>query len=75
MATRTQTILAAARKKGQKTLSEYDSKRILASYGIPVSKEALVTSQSAARAAAKKIGYPVVLRPARRTRRTRPRRA
>lgn len=62
MATRTQTILAAARKKGQKTLSEYDSKRILASYGIPVSKEALVTSQSAARAAAKKIGYPVVLK-------------
>jgi len=62
MATRTQTILAAARKKGQKTLSEYDSKRILAAYGIPVSKEALVTSQSAARAAAKKIGYPVVLK-------------
>lgn len=62
MATRSQTILAAARKKGQKTLSEYDSKRILASYGIPVSKEALVTSQSAARAAAKKIGYPVVLK-------------
>ncbi len=62
MATRAETILSAARKRGQKTLSEYDSKRILASYGIPVSREALVKTQAEARAAAKKIGYPVVLK-------------
>jgi acyl-CoA synthetase (NDP forming) len=62
MATRTQTILAEARKAGQKTLSEYDSKRILAAYGIPVSREVLVSTLAEAKAAAAKIGYPVVLK-------------
>lgn len=62
MATRSETILAAARKRGQRTLSEYDSKRILAAYGIPVSREVLVTTQAEAKAAAAKIGYPVVLK-------------
>jgi succinyl-CoA synthetase beta subunit len=62
MATRTQSILAAARKAGQKTLSEYDSKRILAAYGIPVSREVLVSTLAEAKAAAAKIGYPVVLK-------------
>jgi succinyl-CoA synthetase beta subunit len=62
MATRTQSILAAARKCGQKTLSEYDSKSILATYGIPVSREVLVSTQAEAKAAANKIGYPVVLK-------------
>jgi len=62
MATRSETILAAARKRGQRTLSEYESKRILAAYGIPVSKEVLVTTQAEAKAAAAKIGYPVVLK-------------
>lgn len=62
MATRTQSILTAARKRGQKTLSEYDSKRILSAYGIPVSREVLVSTQTEAKAAAAKIGYPVVLK-------------
>jgi succinyl-CoA synthetase beta subunit len=62
MATRTQSILAEARKAGQKTLSEYDSKRILAAYGIPVSREVLVSTLAEAKAAAAKIGYPVVLK-------------
>ena len=62
MATRSESILAAARKRGQRTLSEYDSKRILAAYGIPVSREVLVTTQAEAKAAAAKIGYPVVLK-------------
>ena len=62
MATRTQTILKAARKRGDRTLSDYDSKRILAAYGVPISREKLVSSAKEAREAAKKIGYPVVLK-------------
>lgn len=62
MASRTEKILKQARDAGQRTLSEYDSKRVLSAYGVPVSKEALVTSLSQAKAAAKKIGYPVVLK-------------
>tara|TARA_R110000787_G_scaffold50225_5_gene119951 strand:- start:369 stop:1067 length:699 start_codon:yes stop_codon:yes gene_type:complete len=62
MGTRSEKILAAARKRGQRTLSEYDSKRILAAYGIPVSREVLVTTQAEAKAAAARIGYPVVLK-------------
>ncbi len=62
MVNRTESILAAARGRGQKTLSEYDSKRILAAYGIPVSREVLVSTRAEAIAAAGKIGYPVVLK-------------
>jgi acetate---CoA ligase (ADP-forming) subunit beta len=62
MATRSQTTIRTALKAGQRTLSEYDSKRILAAYGIPVSREVLVSTQAEAKAAAAKIGYPVVLK-------------
>ncbi|MBB42827.1 MAG: carboxylate--amine ligase [Rhodospirillaceae bacterium] len=62
MANRTQKIIQNALSRGQSALSEYESKRVLAAYGIPISKELLVTSASQARAAAKKIGYPIVLK-------------
>lgn len=62
MTKKTQSIIQGARANGQRTLSEYDSKRILAAYGVPVSKEKLVTTAREAREAAKKIGYPVVLK-------------
>lgn len=62
MASRTEIILRAARAAGQQSLSEHDSKRILAAYGVPVSREILVSSAAEARAAARKIGYPVVLK-------------
>ena len=55
-------IIEAARKTGHRTLSEYDSKRILAAYGIKVSRERLVANLTEARAAAKRIKYPVVLK-------------
>jgi acetyl-CoA synthetase (ADP-forming) len=60
--TRAARIIQAARTAGQTTLSEYDSKRVLKLYGVPTSKEVLVTSLAAARKAATKIGYPVVLK-------------
>jgi acetate---CoA ligase (ADP-forming) subunit beta len=55
-------IIEQALKKGQKSLSEYDSKRVLKSYGFPVVKEKLVDSRAAAVKAAKEIGLPVVLK-------------
>lgn len=57
-----QRIIKNARARGQKTLSEYDSKRLLKAYGIPVSREALVENLAQARKAAKALGYPVVLK-------------
>ena len=62
MATRSQIIIKKALKEGQRTLSEYDSKRILSAYGVPISREKLVSTAKEAREAAKKIGYPVVLK-------------
>ena len=44
MNTRAARIIQAARAAGQTTLSEYDSKRLLKLYGVPTSKELLVTS-------------------------------
>jgi acyl-CoA synthetase (NDP forming) len=55
-------IIEQAIKKGQKSLSEYDSKRMLKSYGFPVVREKLVDSRAAAVKAAKEIGLPVVLK-------------
>jgi acyl-CoA synthetase (NDP forming) len=43
-------------------LSEFESKRILAEYGIPVTREALARSAEEARAAAERVGYPVALK-------------
>jgi acyl-CoA synthetase (NDP forming) len=43
-------------------LSEVDSKRLLAAAGLPVPREGLATTLEAAQAAAREIGYPVVLK-------------
>ena len=45
-----------------KTLSEHESKQLLHKYGIPVTREKVVMSESDAVAAADEIGYPVVLK-------------
>ncbi len=55
-------ILAAAQKNGQGNLSEHQAKRLLSSYGIPVSPEKLAHSQEEAQSAAEELGYPVVLK-------------
>jgi acetyl-CoA synthetase (ADP-forming) len=55
-------IIQEALKKGQKTLSEYDSKRVLGEYGFPIVREQLVHSRAGAAKAAKEIGLPVVLK-------------
>jgi len=44
------------------TLSEHESKRLLAEHGIPVPDERLVTTPEAAAEAAEALGYPVALK-------------
>ena len=55
-------VLEQARKKKYGTLSEYDSKRVLAEVGVPVTREKLVKSGKEAVAAAAEFGYPVVVK-------------
>ncbi len=55
-------IIRTAKRQGQKTLSEYDSKKVLAAYGIPVTREALANTLADVRATAKKLRYPIVLK-------------
>ncbi len=44
------------------TLNEYDSKRVLAAYGIAVTREKLTGNVDEAKQAAREIGYPVVMK-------------
>ena len=55
-------IIEKALEEGQSTLSEYESKQILSSYGIPVSKEFLVDDVQGLMSATQEIGYPLVLK-------------
>ena len=55
-------LIARSVKAGQRALSEYDSKRVLSAYGVPVAVERLAPTAGVARNIAKKIGYPVVLK-------------
>ena len=57
-------LLASGRKPGTaaQSLSERDSKALLEAYGIAVPKERIATSPTEAAKAAKKIGYPVVMK-------------
>ncbi|HEV7803610.1 MAG TPA: acetate--CoA ligase family protein, partial [Burkholderiales bacterium] len=43
-------------------IAEYEAKRILAEYGIPVTQEALAKSADEALAIAKRIGYPIAIK-------------
>ncbi len=55
-------LVARSVKAGQEALSEFDSKRFLSAYGVPITRERLVNSEKDARAAAERLGYPVVLK-------------
>ncbi|MCU0597776.1 MAG: acetate--CoA ligase family protein [Desulfobacterales bacterium] len=55
-------IIKSALDRGQRALSEHQSKLFLAEYGIPTTVEFLVQSIDEAKAAAEKIGYPVALK-------------
>jgi acetyltransferase len=59
---RVRRIIAAARAEGRTLLTEVEAKDILAAYGIPVTPMAACTTADAAVAAARRLGYPVVLK-------------
>ena len=52
-------ILEKAIAEGRTTLSEYESKILLKTYGIPVTTEMLATDMDGLAEAAGKIGYPL----------------
>ncbi len=55
-------IIEYALQNGLKNLDEYSSKKILAAYGVRISKEGLAHSAEEASAIAAGVGYPVVLK-------------
>jgi acetate---CoA ligase (ADP-forming) subunit beta len=55
-------LIRLALAKGQGALSEFDSKRFLSSYGIPVTREALADGPESAVIEASKLGFPVALK-------------
>lgn len=55
-------IIQKAMTNGQTALSEFESKQVLSSIGIPVTQEQLVHNSDEAIKAAEGIGYPVVLK-------------
>ena len=55
-------LIDRAIKDGRTALSEYESKQILASYGIPVTPEELITKPEDLSEAIFKIGYPLVMK-------------
>ena len=55
-------MIENALKQDRKILSEYESKKLLSSYGIPVTKEFLVHNPSELMKAVRQIGYPLVMK-------------
>jgi acetyltransferase len=55
-------LIQNARKSGRTLLNEFDSKRILQAYGIPVVETRMALEEEEAVEAAKNLGYPVVLK-------------
>jgi succinyl-CoA synthetase beta subunit len=53
-------LLAAT--PGRRTINEYDSKRLLSGFGLPVTRETRVATIAEATSAARDLGYPVVLK-------------
>ena len=55
-------ILAEAAARGAAVLGEHDAKRVLAAYGVPVTRERLISRRDQLVGAAAEIGYPVALK-------------
>jgi acetate---CoA ligase (ADP-forming) len=55
-------IVARLEKLGHATLSESESKDVIAAWGVPRAREVLASSPEAAVEAAERLGYPVVLK-------------
>jgi len=55
-------LIRPALDRGQLALSEYESKKLLSLYGIPITREKLSRSADEAVSAAAELGFPVVLK-------------
>jgi succinyl-CoA synthetase beta subunit len=55
-------LIQSGLKRGQKALSEYESKKLLGLYGVPVTREKLCHSSEEAVSAASGLGFPVALK-------------
>jgi acetyltransferase len=55
-------IISRARGENRSILTEFESKQLLAAYGIPTAQTIIATDAAAAVTAAGQIGYPVVLK-------------
>ncbi len=55
-------VIEKAVRAKRKNLTEFESKQVLAAYGVPVSREFLVKNAKEAVARAEELGYPVVLK-------------
>jgi acetyltransferase len=55
-------IVATVSGEGRTVLTEYESKKVLAAYGIPITDTEIATTPDAAVDAAEQIGYPVVVK-------------
>ena len=55
-------LISEALKSGRSTLNEYESKKVLSSYGIPVTREILVESRQDLAGAVEEIGLPLVMK-------------
>jgi len=55
-------IIEQVKSEGRTILTEFESKKVLAAYGIPTLPSVIATSEDDAVAAAESMGYPVVLK-------------
>jgi acetyl-CoA synthetase (ADP-forming) len=55
-------VIDRALRKGLKTLSEFEAKQVLAAYDMPVTKEVLIKEKDQLDNAARKIGFPLVMK-------------
>lgn len=55
-------LIAGARNEGRTILTEFESKQLLAAYGIPTAKTVIAKTQAEAVTASNDIGYPIVLK-------------
>jgi acetate---CoA ligase (ADP-forming) len=51
-----------AARPGRRAINEYDSKRLLSGFGVPVTRESRVATIAEAKNAARELSYPVVLK-------------
>lgn len=55
-------LVDQALRQGRRALSEYESKKVLAAYGLPVTREILIKDKDHLEKAVQQIGFPLVMK-------------